>query len=619
MKLNKIETKYISEDEYRQRQTLLNRVKEFWIEGFLKQSLDTNLAINLVVKTCPDNAHYSFENLDECFEQLQQIDIYSQIGESQTFLILGESGAGKTIALLQLAEKLVNQTEKDLTKPIPVVFNLSSWGQKNLSIEEWLIEELKNKYQVPKTWSEIWLKQEQLILLLDGLDEVSTQKQNDCIQALNQFITIHNKTEMIICSRVQDYEALTEKLQLSSVICIQPLSPKQVFNFLEKGGDSLFGLKTLLQENQELVEFAQNPLILNVMSLTYQDWSTQKLLTEFRSTENRYKHLFDSYIERMLRRRIRKKEKKNNLVKYRQKKVLYWLSWLAKTMLEKSKTVFLIEEMQPSLLTSVYTKKVYKFNTFFSLRIIYRLIFGLIVGLIIGLGFGLIIGLIFGIIFELIYGSIYELISGLIYGLIIGLIYGLINGLIYGLMIWRSNTKIVFREKITLSWRKLNFKKLINKLIFGQIGDMIELIISNNKVKKKIFPNQGIWNSSQNFVKMSLIYGLVFGLIFGLISALAFRIGFGLVFGLIFGSIFGLGFGIDYGGVALLQHFALRLVLFFTGCIPWNYARFFNYACDRLLMKKVGGGYVFYHRMLMEHFAQMEFDEKNHRSIKNKG
>jgi ribosomal protein L40E len=57
-------------------------------------------------------------------------------------------------------------------------------------------------------------------------------------------------------------------------------------------------------------------------------------------------------------------------------------------------------------------------------------------------------------------------------------------------------------------------------------------------------------------------------------------------------------------GFVCFKHLILRLLLWRSGYIPWNYARFLDYASERLLMKKVGGGYIFYHRMLMEHFAQ---------------
>ena len=87
----------------------------------------------------------------------------------------------------------------------------------------------------------------------------------------------------------------------------------------------LYGLSFLLrciiylQQDRELEQFAQTPLMLNIMSVAYQDWSIKDLLREFLSSEDRYRHLFDSYIERMLRRRIiGRSEQKNNLPQYPQ-------------------------------------------------------------------------------------------------------------------------------------------------------------------------------------------------------------------------------------------------------------------------------------------------------------
>ena len=147
-------------------------------------------------------------------------------------------------------------------------------------------------------------------------------------------------------------------------------------------------------------------------------------------------------------------------------------------------------------------------------------------------------------------------------------------------------------------------------------------------MKQRTVSNQGIWSSSKNSVRMGLSFGLIggligglsFGLIGGLITGLIRGLGRGLIFGLsrglitgligsllaglYYGLIFGLIFGLINGGATCIQHFNLRGILCRKGCIPWNYARFLDYASERLLMKKVGGGYIFYHRMLMEHFAQ---------------
>ncbi len=65
---------------------------------------------------------------------------------------------------------------------------------------------------------------------------------------------------------------------------------------------------------------------------------------------------------------------------------------------------------------------------------------------------------------------------------------------------------------------------------------------------------------------------------------------------------------IDERGKTCIQHFTLRLILYRDGYIPWNYARFLDYASNRIFLQKVGGGYIFIHRLLLEHFAQMELE-----------
>ena len=99
------------------------------------------------------------------------------------------------------------------------------------------------------------------------------------------------------------------------------------------------------------------------------------------------------------------------------------------------------------------------------------------------------------------------------------------------------------------------------------------------------------------------IMGLIYMLFMGLLSwcsgykenSLIYLLSTGLIFGLIEGA-----------GKACIQHFTLRLILYRNGFIPWNYAHFLDYAVERIFLQKVGGGYIFIHRFLLEHFAQLE-------------
>ena len=75
---------------------------------------------------------------------------------------------------------------------------------------------------------------------------------------------------------------------------------------------------------------------------------------------------------------------------------------------------------------------------------------------------------------------------------------------------------------------------------------------------------------------------------------------------LINGAIPALAVGLYCGGAACLQHFVLRFLLWCAQDVPFNYARFLDYASERILLRKVGGGYVFMHSLLLDHFAQGE-------------
>jgi len=39
--------------------------------------------------------------------------------------------------------------------------------------------------------------------------------------------------------------------------------------------------------------------------------------------------------------------------------------------------------------------------------------------------------------------------------------------------------------------------------------------------------------------------------------------------------------------------------------IPWNLGRFLDYAAERIFLQKVGGGYIFVHRLLQDYFASL--------------
>ncbi|MCI5147844.1 MAG: WD40 repeat domain-containing protein, partial [Candidatus Electrothrix sp. MAN1_4] len=116
-------------------------------------------------------------------------------------------------------------------------------------------------------------------------------------------------------------------------------------------------------------------------------------------------------------------------------------------------------------------------------------------------------------------------------------------------------------------------------------------------------PNEGIWRTLNN----SLLLGAATGLFWGSILAVAEQrfalLGIGVLNAFGLGILCGLPIAVWFGLTDFLQHFTLRFVLWKYDYAPWNYARFLDYATDRIFLRKIGGGYTFDHHLLLENFA----------------
>jgi DNA polymerase III delta prime subunit len=605
----------LTQQEYRQRKVLLNKVKEYWVKGVLETSLHARALIELGLQERPDLVQRSFSGVEEFSQPPGQAlpdnssaaTVFDQMGEGRTLLILGEPGSGKTITLLKLAEDLIARTGENLSQPIPVVFNLSSWARKPQPIEKWLMQELLEKYQVSTALGKTWVETESLILLLDGLDEVKVEQRNACVQALNQFMQTHGTTELIICCRIQDYQALAERLMLRSAICIQPLTSDQIDQYFEQAGEQLESLKEVLRQDEELQELATSPLILSVMSLAYQGSKLEDIIQGGTPEEYRQR-LFDTYIDRMFQRR-------GTTQHYLPEQSRHWLVWLAQRMTTSSQTVFLIERLQASWLSNREQ------------RISYGLVSACIGGVSVCLMSGMCIGLIGKFRFSATVGTKLGLISGLVSGLVSGLIVGsqaeinsfetlkwswqaakanLASALRYGLL---GGTVVFLLFELLFGAEDTWINGMINGTVWGLLAGVISELISGLRgpqIQRSNYPNQGIKRSLQNALIIGISIGLMFGLIGGPMSRLLTGLRDGLIFWpsiVLIGSLIG-------GGADCIRHFALRLIIYWAGYSPWNYARFLDYAADRLFLQKVGGGYIFVHRMLLEHFAAMPLEQE---------
>ena len=502
------------------------------------------------------------------------LDVFNRGDVGGKLLILGKPGAGKTTTLLRLARGLIEEAENDDDAPVPVIFELSSWRKDNLSIEDWLIEYLKDFYGMSdRRFNKSLLSQRKILPLLDGLDELGLVRQELCIDKINDFIGADIRTCLVVCCRDEEYQQGNARLEkLNGAYCLKSPEEEEIYRYLE--GLDKVDLWEVIQNNSQMWKLAKIPLLLNIMVTVYRG---KPIYNE--------EQLFAAYIEECLERVPTNVEKRENLF-YSEWQTRHWLTFLATRLEAENETEFLIENMQPSWLENNAQKLIF--------RLIFRLIFGLIFGLICGQIFGQIFGLSLGLEDTTIKPN--ETFSFSWQKITIGLICGQIFGLIFGLIYWLMFELIfgqIFGQILLLIF--LPIFMLIYMMIYGII------LASNTDIKLKKTPNQGIKKSLKNSLYISIVTTPFFLLI---------PYFYTLVTGntspqnlLIFSLFFGIITGLLTGGLPCIQHFSLRLILWQNGLIPWNYARFLKYATQRKLIQQVGGRFRFIHDSLRKHFV----------------
>jgi hypothetical protein len=536
-----------------------------------------------------------------------------------SLLILGEPASGKTITLWQLAEELLAKAQRDESEPIPVVLNLSSWGQAQGSLADWLVDGMSVEYTVPRPITSAWLKANGLALLLDGLDEVDEACRDGCVAAINNFMAeCTYQASVVVCSRPADDENGQngqKRLNLATAIRIQPLTPAQIDAYLDRFGPRLAGLQDALRHDEGLRELAQSPLMLSLMARTYAGAEAERLPTGL-SADDMRRQILAAYV-----RRVFEQPRWPEEAAYDQPQAQRWLAHLARGM-ARHESPFYIERLQPTWLPAGPARRRYHLLGGLVGMLSVGLILGLIVGLtdrLLGLAAGLVFGAFFGpsvgkgediVLRDELHWSpptprdlLKEIRGTLIFGLILMLSFWLILGLAGDL-----------RLGLILG--------LILGLDVGLVGGL-NACLQTSQTQQPTRPNQGVRNSLRNALRMCLLYGLLGGLsgalLGGLLGGLAYGPGGGLIVGLGAGLGVGLGVGLllalffglmEYGGRTAIQHYTLRFLLARQGILPFplrdrRLVAYLDVMAERMLLRRVGGGWEFIHRYLLEYFASL--------------
>jgi MoxR-like ATPase len=211
------------------------------------------------------------------------IEAENAVQKYRRLVVKGAPGSGKSMLLKYLALSYSEGRFKNLSdRPVPILLELNRLNEANLTVEklEQHLVEACDRHNFPKANRFIsqGLKDGRLLLLLDGLDEVSSGVRSSVVRCLKDFLELENykKCRVIITCRTAVYhnefvDNTEETLE------IDEFSDQQMRRFLQAWKSEMPPEKSVeqliqnLRAKPKIMALARNPLLLTIIAYLYTD------------------------------------------------------------------------------------------------------------------------------------------------------------------------------------------------------------------------------------------------------------------------------------------------------------------------------------------------------------
>ena len=207
-------------------------------------------------------------------------------------VLLGVPGSGKTTLMNYLALKIAQRKLEDLglahnninQNSLPVFIRIRELAQEQnrINILEYIQEYAANNLQVtnlPNGCFKHWLEQGEVVILLDGLDEVAQESQQvKIVEHIASFLKEFHRNQVIITSRPAGYERGYFRVDGFPHYEIQPFDDSKIEHFISQWYDShcddkieavrwTKNLQAAIKRQDRIKLLAKNPLLLTIIAL----------------------------------------------------------------------------------------------------------------------------------------------------------------------------------------------------------------------------------------------------------------------------------------------------------------------------------------------------------------
>jgi CHAT domain/NACHT domain len=316
----------------------LNKVYRQWIVDVLSRSIpNAERRIDFIFQQEPHGVALAGKSLSTLFDEMDS-----------SLLLLGAPGAGKTIALCELARDLIQRASTDDAAPLPVILRLAPWrASLQQDLKTWLQSQLQSQYGLGRTHIEE-IKRRGLILLLDGLDEVCSEHRASCVKAINEHCAQEGWVNVVVTCRAGEYADLSKAgveltIPRRQVVGLAPLEAARIDRFLaqlDRVGIDVSHLHSLLENEC-------TPLMTDVILQTYVGKPPDAM------DAVQVADVWDNYVARKFEDERARQESAGKAAPYPPAMTRKWLNWVALQLRAQTQDQhrFFVEELQPGWLS----------------------------------------------------------------------------------------------------------------------------------------------------------------------------------------------------------------------------------------------------------------------------
>lgn len=249
--------------------------------------------------------------------------------ESNYITIIGNAGSGKSMLMKHLFLSSIKSGSR-----IPIFIELRYLNEFDGNISDYIHNILfQKKIARNEKIIERLLKENYFIFLLDGYDEIYSDRKDSITKEIEDFIDQYSNNHFVVTSRPG---ANAESLERNRNYSVKQLSSKQIedfielqLDFVENKEDSIRKILEVIKQNsnREFKEYLSSPLLLSMFLFTFNSYpELPKKKSKF------YWNVYDTLSSKhdsLTKKGFWQHERKSNLQSDEIEKVLEWFSYIS--------------------------------------------------------------------------------------------------------------------------------------------------------------------------------------------------------------------------------------------------------------------------------------------------